>query len=151
MLATRPLFELRLEVPPLIDLGDTPYGRRRIAAVTGGSFEGERLRGTVLGAPGGDWLLQRPDGVLVLDVRIVLKTDDGALIYMAYRGLRHGAADVMERLARGEAVDASSYYFRITPTFETAAPAYAWLNRLLAVGIGHREPAGPVYRVEELL
>ena len=151
MLATRPLFELRLEVPPLIDLGDTPCGRRRIAAVTGGSFEGERLRGTVLGAPGGDWLLQRPDGVLVLDVRIVLKTDDGALIYMAYRGLRHGAADVMERLARGEAVDASSYYFRITPTFETAAPAYAWLNRLLAVGIGHREPAGPVYRVEELL
>ena len=151
MLATRPLFELRLEVPPLIDLGDTPYGRRRIAAVTGGSFEGERLRGSVLGAPGGDWLLQRPDGVLVLDVRIVLKTDDGALIYMAYRGLRHGAAEVMERLARGEAVDASSYYFRITPTFETAAPAYAWLNRLLAVGIGHREPAGPVYRVEELL
>ena len=151
MLASRPLFELRLDVPPLIDLGDTPYGRRRIAAVTGGSFEGERLRGTVLGAPGGDWLLLRPDGVLMLDVRIVLKTDDGALIYMAYRGLRHGAADVMERLARGEAVDASSYYFRITPTFETAAPAYAWLNRLLAVGIGHREPAGPVYRVEELL
>ena len=151
MLATRPLFELRLDVPPLIDLGDTPCGRRRIAAVTGGSFEGERLRGTVLGAPGGDWLLLRPDGVLMLDVRIVLKTDDGALIYMAYRGLRHGAADVMERLARGEAVDASSYYFRITPTFETAAPAYAWLNRLLAVGIGHREPAGPVYRVEELL
>ena len=92
MLASRPLFELRLDVPPLIDLGDTPCGRRRIAAVTGGSFEGERLRGTVLGAPGGDWLLLRPDGVLVLDVRIVLKTDDGALIYMAYRGLRHGAA-----------------------------------------------------------
>ena len=151
MIATRSLFELRLEVPPLIDLGDTPAGRRRIAAVTGGSFEGERLRGSVLGAPGGDWLRERPDGVLVLDVRIVLKTDDGALIYMAYRGLRHGAAQVMERLARGEAVDPSSYYFRIAPTFETAAPAYAWLNRLLAVGMGHREPTGPVYRVEEVL
>lgn len=151
MIQTRPLFEMRLQVPEVADLGDTPYGRRRIATVTGGTFEGERLRGTVVAAPGGDWLLQRSDGVLVLDVRITLRTDDGAAVFMSYRGLRHGAPEVMARLARGEAVDPASYYFRIAPMFETAAPAYQWLNQLLAVGTGRRDAAGPVYQVSEIL
>jgi hypothetical protein len=151
MIKTRPLFEIRLDVPQVLDLGDTPLGRRRIATVTAGSFEGERLRGEVVGAPAGDWLLQRTDGVLVLDVRLLLRTDDGAHIYMAYRGLRHGPADVMARLAAGEAVDPASYYFRIAPVFETAASQYAWINKIVAVGTGRREPSGPVYAVEEVL
>jgi len=150
-IGTRPLFELRLQVPQIADLGDTPYGRRRIATVTGGSFAGERLRGSVEPAPGGDWLLQRSDGVLVLDVRILLRTDDGALVQMAYRGLRHGPPEVMARLAAGDAVDPASYYFRITPVFETSHPGYQWLNRLLAVGTGRRDPGGPVYEVDEVL
>ena len=105
MIQTRPLFELRLQVPQIVDLGDTPLGRRRIATVTGGEFQGERLRGSVAGTPGGDWLLLRPDGVLGLDVRLTLETDDGQLVYMTYRGVRHGPAEVMARLNRGEAVD----------------------------------------------
>jgi hypothetical protein len=151
MIQTRPLFDLTLDVPGITELGETPAGQRRIAVVRGGRFEGERLRGRVEAAPGGDWLLLRRDGVLVLDVRILLRTDDDALIYMAYRGLRHGPADVMAQLARGEAVDPARYYFRITPVFETAAPAYTWLNRIVAVGSGRREPAGPVYQVHEVL
>lgn len=151
MIQTRPLFELTLDVPTITDLGETPAGQRRIAVVRGGRFEGERLRGGVEPAPGGDWLLMRRDGVLVLDVRILLRTDDDALIYMAYRGLRHGPAEVMAQLARGEAVDPARYYFRIAPVFETAAPAYAWLNRIVAVGSGRREPSGPVYEVHEVL
>ena len=90
MIQTRPLFEIWLSVPQIIDLGDTPLGRRRIAVVAGGTFEGERLRGTVMPAPGGDWLLQRPDGVTVLDVRVLLRTHDGEHIAMSYRGVRHG-------------------------------------------------------------
>jgi hypothetical protein len=151
VIATRPLFEIRLQVPQVTDIGETPLGRRRIAAVTGGEFQGERLRGTVAGAPGGDWLLQRQDGVTVLDVRILLRTDDGEHIYMAYRGLRHGPAEVMARLAAGEVVDPASYYFRIAPVFETASRKYAWINRIVAVGTGRREPAGPIYSVEEVL
>jgi hypothetical protein len=151
MIQTRPLFELTLDVPSITELGETPAGQRRIAVVRGGRFEGERLRGRVEPAPGGDWLLLRRDGVLVLDVRILLRTDDDALIYMAYRGLRHGPADVMAQLARGEAVDPARYYFRITPVFETAAPGYDWLNRIVAVGTGRREPTGPVYAVDEVL
>jgi Protein of unknown function (DUF3237) len=151
MIQTRPLFDIRLQVPQVLDIGDTPLGRRRIATVTGGEFQGERLRGTVVGAPAGDWLLQRNDGVTVLDVRLLLRTDDGEHIYMAYRGVRHGPAEVMARLAAGESVDPASYYFRIAPVFETAARQYAWINRIVAVGTGRREPAGPIYNVEEVL
>jgi hypothetical protein len=151
MIQTRPLFEIQLQVPSIVDIGATPLGRRRIATVTGGEFHGERLRGSVVGAPAGDWLMQRADGVTVLDVRLLLRTDDGEHIYMSYRGLRHGPAEVMARLAAGEAVDPASYYFRMVPVFETAAPKYEWLNKIVAVGTGRREPAGPIYVVEEVL
>ena len=151
MIQTRPLFEMRLQVPQIVDIGDTPLGRRRIATVTGGSFQGERLRGEVVGAPGGDWLLQRNDGVTVLDVRLLLRTDDGEHIYMSYRGVRHGPADVMARLAAGEPVDPKAYYFRIAPVFETAAKKYEWTNKIVAVGTGRREPSGPIYSIEEVL
>jgi hypothetical protein len=151
MIQTRPLFDIQLQVPSIVEIGNTPLGRRRIATVTGGEFHGERLRGTVVGAPGGDWLLQRSDGVTALDVRLLLRTDDGEHIYMSYRGVRHGPADVMARLAAGEPVDPATYYFRIAPVFETAARKYEWLNKVIAVGSGRREPTGPIYSVEEVL
>jgi hypothetical protein len=87
----------------------------------------------------------------MLDVRITLKTEDDQLIYMSYKGMRHGPAEVIERLNRGEAVDPSTYYFRSTPLFETASPKYQWLNKLMAVASGRREASGPTYEVFELL
>jgi hypothetical protein len=143
------LFTVRFDVDAPRPLGATPFGQRRIVRITGGSFEGPRLRGTVL-PEGGDWLLLRPDGVLQLDVRATLQTDDGHLIYMTYRGLRHGPPEVIERLNRGETVDPKSYYFRTSPVFETAAAPYDWLNRIVAVATGERLPAGPIYTVYEV-
>jgi len=151
MIQTRHLFTLTADVPRIDDLGATPQGTRRIATVTGGTFKGERLNGTILPAPGGDWILVRPDGATVLDVRVTLQTDDRQLIYMTYRGVRHGPAEVMARLAKGEPVDPGSYYFRTAPVFETAAARYDWLNRIVAVATGRREPSGPVYEVYEVL
>jgi Protein of unknown function (DUF3237) len=151
MIQTRHLFTLTAEVPKITDLGATPNGSRRIATVAGGTFKGERLGGTIQPAPGGDWLLVRPDGATILDVRLTLETDDRQLIYMTYRGVRHGPADVMARLAKGEPVDPASYYFRTTPLFETAAQKYDWLNRIVAVASGRREKSGPVYEVYEVL
>ncbi len=148
---TEKLFTLTLQVAtPIPSLGATPFGERKIAEVTGGVFEGERLNGTVRGG-GGDWILVRNDGVTQLDVRITLETDDGASIYMTYRGLRHGPADVMDKLNRGEPVEPDAYYFRIAPAFETGDARYAWLNKLVAVGRGHRLPTGPVYEVFSVL
>ena len=146
------LFTLSLTVnSDMTDVGETPYGRRRIATVTGGTFEGDELKGTVLPTPGGDWLLLRRDGILMLDVRLTLKTDDNHLIYMSYRGMRHGPAWVMEQLAKGEKVDPSQYYFRSTPYFETASEKYRFLNRIVCVGTGRRDAAGPVYEVFQIL
>lgn len=147
---TTHLFTLKLQVAGMQQIGATPGGSRRIGLVAGGTFEGERLRGTVL--PGGaDWLLLRADGSTTLDVRLVLQTQDGAAIGMTYRGMRHGPAEVIERVNRGEAVDPATYYFRTSVAFETAAPTYDWLNRVIAVGTGNRLPEGPVYDVFEVL
>lgn len=151
MINTRPLFELTLTVPEIVDLGKTPLGVRKIATVTGGQFAGDRIKGSVMPSPGGDWLLLRSDDVLTLDVRLTLKTDDGALIYMHYKGLRHGPADVMARLAKGEVVDPDSYYFRMTPSFETSSEKYAWINRIICIATGHRLATGPIYKVFEVL
>ena len=147
---TRPLFAMRLDVRPLVAVGATPGANRRIGLVPGGTFEGERVSGIVLDG-GNDWQSVRADGSVRLDVRLILKTYDGALITMTYGGLRHGPADVIRRMEGGEAVDASSYYFRINPVFETADPRYDFLNGVLALGVGHRQAGGPVYSVFEVL
>jgi hypothetical protein len=144
------LFTLKLAVSGLQQVGDTPSGHRRIGLVAGGTFAGPKLRGTVL--PGGnDWLTGRSDGATTLDVRIVLQTDDGAPIGLTYRGLRHGPAEVMQRFNSGQYVDPADYYFRTVASFETAAPKYDWLNRILAIGTGSRPPEGPIYELFEVL
>jgi hypothetical protein len=146
---TRPLFRLREAVPPLVVVGQTPNAFRRIGIITGGSFEGDRLSGEVL--TGNDWQDVRKDSCIKLDVRLVLRTTDGALIVMTYQCLRAGTPDVMERLDKGEDVDPTSYYFRMNPMFETSSKKYDWMNRIIAVGVGHRPPDGPLYSIFEVL
>ena len=89
--------------------------------------------------------------LLLLDVRLTLETDDGALIYMTYRGMRHGPEAVMKRMAAGERVDPADYYFRIQPWFETASPDHAYLNRMVCIGLGDRLEKGPKYTIHEIL
>jgi hypothetical protein len=82
---------------------------------------------------------------------MVLRTDDGALILMTYRGVRHASAEVNARIARGEQVNGSEYYLRTAPFFETSSPQYAWLNKIVTVGVGERRPGGVTYEVFEIL
>lgn len=146
---TRPLFVLRERVPPLLVVGQTPNAFRRVGVIQGGSFEGERLSGEVVS--GNDWQSVRTDSCLRLDVRLVLRTTDDALIVMRYQCLRAATPSVLERLDRGEAIDPRSYYFRMNPMFETSASKYDWINRIIAVGTGHRLADGPVYNIFEVL
>jgi hypothetical protein len=136
-LRTRPLFVMRLNVRKLQIVGATPAGYRRMGVVPGGSFDGERLSGEVLDGAN-DWQTVRPDGATTLNVRLVLKTNDEALIGMTYRAIRYGPPDVLARIERGEVVDPKSYYFRLNPLLETANVRYDWLNRVVAIGIGPR-------------
>ena len=134
---TTPLMTLRLSTAPTQSAGAGPHGTRVTFPITGGTFEGERLRGKVL--PGGDdWTVKRSDGIVELDLRITLETDDGALIYMTFEGIRDDGAP-------------GAPYFRTLPRFETAQPKYAFLNRLVAVGIGEIRADGPVHVIDELL
>jgi hypothetical protein len=134
---SRSLMTLRLSTAPTQNVGAGPHGTRITFPITGGSFEGERLRGKVL-AGGDDWAIKRSDGVIELDLRVTLQTDDGALIHMTFEGLRDDEAP-------------GAPYFRTTPRFETAEPKYAFLNRLLAVGVGEIRTDGPVHIIEEIL
>lgn len=144
------LFRAEITLAPPQELGDTPRGRRRIIGITGGRFSGERLSGRVL--PGGaDWQVIRADGVADLDARYTLETEDGALIYVRNRGLRHGPPEVLRQLAAGEAVDPARYYMRTTPLFETGDARYAWLNRIVCVATGARRPAAVELEIFQVL
>jgi hypothetical protein len=146
----KPLMAFQIDVAAPSVVGMTPGYDRRIGEITGGTFEGERLRGKFR-TGGSDWQSLRSDGAISINVRLVMETDDGALIAMRYRGIRHGAKAVIDRLARGEAVNPKEYYFRVTPWFETSSEKYDWLNRVVAVAIGHRLPSGPIYNVFEIV
>jgi hypothetical protein len=134
---SRPLMTLRLITDPVQNLGTGPHGTRLTFPVTGGSFEGDRLRGKVLPG-GGDWVIQRADGMLELDLRATLETDDGARIHMTFGGLRDDGAP-------------GGPYFKTTPRFETADARYEFLNRLLAIGTGEIHADGPAHVIEEIL
>ena len=131
-------------------MGETPRGNLRLDVLAGGDFSGPRLKGEVL-AGGSDALLGLADGSVRPDVRLFLRTDDGTILLMTYRGVRTGPPDVMRRLAAEKEVPADAYYLRITPTFETAEPRYDWLNRIVAVGVGQRLPQGVHYDIFEIL
>jgi hypothetical protein len=132
-----PLMTLRLSTAPTQNVGVGPRGNRLTFPIIGGCFEGDRLRGKVLPG-GGDWVLKRPDGILELDLRVTLATDDGALIHMTFEGIRDDGAT-------------GGPYFRTLPRFEAADTRYSFLNRLLAVGAGEISADGPVHVIEEIL
>ena len=145
----QPLFRAEITLAPPQELGETPHGRRRIIPITGGRVSGDRLSGRVL--PGGaDWQIVRADGVADLDARYTIETADGALVYVTNRGVRHGPAEVIRKLAAGEPVDPALYYMRTTPWFETGDTRYAWLNRVVCVATGARRAAAVELDVFEI-
>jgi hypothetical protein len=146
----QPLFVFQIDVKPPSMIGATPGYDRRVGEITGGTFEGEKLRGKILSG-GSDWQSLRNDGTTTLNVRLVMQTDDGALIGMTYLGMRHGPKEVLDRIARGESVSPSEYYMRATPYYETASDKYGWLNRIVSVAYGHRMAGGAIYQVFEIL
>ncbi len=143
------LFDLHLTLGAVHEVGAMATGKRSIYIVEGGRFEGAKLKGSVLG--GANWVNWVSEATQLLDVRLTLETDDGALIYMRYDGIVHAEPDVAARVAKGEAVEPDELYFRITPRFETGSERYGWLNRLIAVGVGQETPTTVEYQVYAVL
>src|SRR5688572_10750807 len=149
-LKVEPIFIFQIQVNPPSVIGQTPGYDRRIGEISGGRFEGEKLRGKIL-TGGSDWQSLRADGTVTINVRLVMQTDDGELIGMTYLGMRHGPKEVLDRIGRGETVSPTEYYMRVTPYFETASEKYGWLNRIVSVAYGHRMAGGAIYHVFQVL
>src|SRR5205085_11576012 len=124
---SRLLMMLQVKVAGAQKIGPVPHGTRLTAPITDGHFEGPRLRGKVLPG-GGDWTLLRGDGVLELDLRLTLETDDGALIHMTSFGVRHGPAEVIAELGLGARFDPAAYYFRTMPRVQAGRQEEAFFN-----------------------
>jgi muconolactone delta-isomerase len=140
-----PIYRLEATLGEPVDLGDTGHGHRRIVPLTGGTFTGARINGTLLPGASADWQTSLPDGTAIGDIRYTLQTEGGDVLYVQSRGIRHGSPDVLARLARGEDVDASEYTFRTSTQIETAAAELDWLNKGVFVSVGGRQPSGVVY------
>ena len=136
--ALTPFTRIRCAVSPLVSLGAAPLGERRYVPLAGGEVRGPGLSGRILEG-GVDWQIARADGVLQIDAHYVIEAQDGARIEVRSQGLRHGPPEVMARLARGEDVPASDYFFRTLVRFTTGAPAWAHLNRQLLISVGCRQ------------
>ena len=150
MISRAPIFRVHCEVADILDLGAAPFGHRRVVNLLGGTVSGPRLSGRII--PGGtDWQIMAADGAVDVHARYTVESDAGALVQVDSRGMRHGAPEVLARLARGEDVDPSLYYFRTVMRFETAHPTTLWLNRILALAKGAREKNAVKLEVFEVL
>lgn len=141
------LFRAALSAGTPQQVGATRNGELRIVPVTGGTIEGPALNGEIMPGTAADWLRVDPDGTAHMDVRLTIKTTEGHIVFMHYSGIRTGKPAVLARLNAGESVDPAEYYFRTAIRFETGAAPLAWLNRILAIGVGQRPPTGPTYDV----
>lgn len=134
-----PAFEylgtLRAEVTSRTVIENAPQGTRTIAQISGGRFEGPRVKASIQ-TPAGDWITNRADGTYKLDVRLTLKTDDGALILVTYNGI-------------AQATDKGAS-LRAAPLFETGDSRYAWLTHLQAIAIGERVGSTVTYDIYAL-
>lgn len=146
------VFQIHMRLTRPSILKTTGLGVERAAIyITDGRISGPGIQGKVVSHSGGDWAVMRPDAVLDFDARYMLETDDGKFIYMTNRGYRWSTPEVNQRLMRGEPVDPSEYYMRVTPRFEVEPGSYDWLNRHVFVGVGERTPDGNVIRYYKLL
>jgi hypothetical protein len=149
LISTEPIFHVHAELGDIRDFGQTPLGHRRVIDILGGRVDGPKLSGRIL--PGADWQIVWADGTVDLEARYGIETAAGACVLVRSDGLRHGPADVLAALARGEPIDPSRYYFRTVMRFEAAHPSLDWLNRIIAIARGAREKNAVRLDVYEVL
>lgn len=139
------VYRLQATLGEPFELGPVAAGRRRIVPLTGGMFTGPALNGELVPGASADWQIVLPDGTALGDIRYTLRTEAGALLYVQSRSVRHGSAEVLARLGRGEDVDAGEYTFRASTQIETSAPNLDWLNKGVFISVAGRQAAGVIY------
>jgi hypothetical protein len=138
--------ELEVSIGPVFQLGWGSFGLRRTVPITGGTFRGPGISGRVL--PGGaDWQFVDRDGLTLVDSHYVIETVDAVRIEVSNPGIRHGAQDVLDRIAAGEPVSPSQYYFRTAPRFHPPDGKYEWLKKSIFLGDAERHPELVILKV----
>lgn len=139
------IYRLEATLAPPLELGETAQGHRRVLPLTGGTFSGPQISGRLLPGASADWQIILPDRTALGDIRYILQTDEGDLLYVRSHSIRHGSPEVLARLGRGEDVDPGEYTFRTSTEIETAAPDLDWLNKGIFISVGGRQAAGVIY------
>jgi hypothetical protein len=139
------VYRLDATVGPPLELGEDREGRRRIVPLTGGTFSGPDISGTLISGASADWQTVLDDGTALGDIRYTLQTEASELLYVQSRSIRHGPAEVLARLARGEEVDPADYTFRAATQIATAVPALDWINKGVFISVGGRSAGGVAY------
>lgn len=134
----------QIELGEPVELGHVPTGVRRIIPITGGTIAGPRLRADIDNG-GADWQIVSPDGTAVIDTRYSATMSDGSTLFLQTRGFRHAAPGVLARLAAGEPVAPSEYYFRLTVELECGSPDHAWVNNTVFVASAQRAADAVTY------
>jgi hypothetical protein len=137
---SKPAFTLDLDYERSLRF-DTTAGFRNFFQVRQGRVEGERLRGEVAD-DGGDWAVLRPDGVLEFESRMMIRAEDGGLVYLRSRGVLRADPGKVEALRADGDVDFAGSYFRTTPYFDTSLGPHDWLTRAIFVGSGRFSTSG---------
>jgi len=146
----KPLMTMYATLRQTVSVGEGPYGNRMIADISGGTFEGEKLKGEVL-VSGADWVTVDADGVGRLDVRATLRTDDGANLYLQYFGVLLFNDKTNDSLAGKKDADFGDTYFITQPRFETGDERYKWLNRIVVVAEGRALKSAVEYQMFEVV
>ena len=139
------VYRLEATLGQPIEIGETATGHLRIVPLTAGLFSGPEIAGTLVGVASADWQTVLPDGTVLGDIRYVLETDSGDVLYVQSHGIRHGSPEVLSRLSRGDDVDASEYTFRTSTRIATASRELDWLNKGVFISVAGRQPGGVIY------
>jgi hypothetical protein len=143
------LVDLEINLNPPQVVGPVLKGTRLISPFKNGLVKSDKINGKILEGSG-DWGLVLDSTTFKVDSRATIETDDGALIYMTSSGYSHANAKISAMIGAGKGgeLSPSDYYFRTSVSFETGSPRYAWLNRIVAIGVGSFPAAGKVaYRI----
>jgi muconolactone delta-isomerase len=139
------IYRLEASLGEPVDVGERAQGRRRIVPLIGGTVVGPDIAGELVPGASADWQIIGPDGTALADLRYTVRTGAGDILYVQSRGVRQGSPEVLDRLQRGEFVDAGEYTFRTVSLIETASLELDWLNKGVFVSVGGRRPGGVVY------
>ena len=139
------VYRLEASLGQPLDLGEIAQGHRRVVPLTGGTFTGPEINGTLLSGASADWQIVLADGTALGDIRYTLQTEGGDLLYVQSRSVRHGSPEVLARWRVVRTSRPASTRSAPRPRSRPVAPSLDWLDKGVFISVGGRQPGGVIY------